>query len=176
MLIRHAESVQNKHMRGVMERLRTGDIAAKPFNEQMRRGPPGAHGGADAELTPLGLEQADMLGAAWAPALSAAAAAGKLRVYVSPFIRTMRTADPLLRRVVAAVPGFQATVLPAVMEEGVCGGCGVGVWVWVWVCVCVCVCGCVGVCGWVWVWVGVFPYVCVPPWRGGGRRRGLACG
>lgn len=101
-----------------MGRVMTGDIAASALHGEMRTAPPGSAAGDDAVLTSLGSSQAVRLGEVWSPLLLQKARRGKLQVFVSPFHRTLLTADPLMRALAAAVPGFRATVLPAVMEAG----------------------------------------------------------
>jgi broad specificity phosphatase PhoE len=104
LLVRHAQSRQNAHMLEVEERLERGELSAAGFNKAMRDAPDGLHAGADACLTELGEQQARDLGEAWAPLLEAKARQGRLHVLVSPFLRTLQTASPLLERCACPKP------------------------------------------------------------------------
>jgi broad specificity phosphatase PhoE len=117
-MIRHAQSEQNAHMESVMEKVTRGELSLAGFNKVMRDGPPGTGAGDDAKLTDLGLSQAAKLGAMWAPLLAEKAKHGKLICCVSPFCRTLQTADPLMTELRKRVPGFQAILLPPIMEAG----------------------------------------------------------
>ena len=122
LLVRHAESEQNAYMESLLELMRRGELSPEAFNTAMRdakpRGGERTDAGSDATLTELGRSQAQRLGAAWAPLLVDKARRGKLLVFVSPFKRTLMTADPLMAALASAVPGFRAAVLPAIMEAG----------------------------------------------------------
>ena len=72
----------------------------------MRDAPENMDAGADAPLTSKGVAQAAAFGAAWAPLLAERAKQGKLKVFVSPFLRTLQTADPLMKELAALVPGM----------------------------------------------------------------------
>ena len=119
LLIRHAQSVQNAYMEGVLAR----DLPKGEFNKAMRDAPPGMDAGADAALTAKGCGQARLLAEHWAPLLADAARRGRLAVFISPFLRTLLTADPLLRSLALRVPGWASgpqppLLLPAIMELG----------------------------------------------------------
>jgi len=118
MMVRHAESVQNAYMESLMRKMYTGGLSLEDFNKSMRDGPPGTSAGDDAQLSPLGETQAESLGQTWSPLLESKAKAGKLITFVSPFLRTLQTADPLMKRLAQAVPGYRAVLLPAIMEAG----------------------------------------------------------
>ena len=118
LLIRHAQSMQNEFMEGVSARIAAGELEPSELNATMRNAPALHDAGADSPLTELGEQQAELLGERWAPLLEEKARQGKLRVFCSPFLRTLQTAEPLMRRLHAAVPECKATLLPAIMERG----------------------------------------------------------
>jgi broad specificity phosphatase PhoE len=118
LLVRHAQSMQNAYMEGVAARISRGELAPTELNKAMRDAPENMDAGADAPLTAKGAAQAELLGEAWAPLLAERARAGKLKLFVSPFLRTLGTADPLMKRLTELVPSFSATLLPAIMEKG----------------------------------------------------------
>ena len=118
LLIRHAQSLQNLYMETVLDDIASGAAEPHEFMKKMRDAPPGAHGGADSPLSLHGTAQTLKLGATYSPLLVDAARRGQLHVFVSPFQRTMRTADPLMRALASQVPGLKAAVLPMIMEDG----------------------------------------------------------
>ena len=118
LLIRHAQSLQNAYMEGISAKIARGELAPTELNKAMRDAPENMDAGADSPLTEKGAAQADRLGEAWGPLLADRAKQGKLKVFVSPFMRTLATADPLMRRLVQSAPGFTASLLPAIMEKG----------------------------------------------------------
>ena len=118
MMVRHAQSAQNAYMETLMVKMGKGDIDADAFNRGMRDGPAGTAAGDDSSLSVLGVSQADCLGRSWAPLLLEKAKLGKLITFVSPFLRTLQTADPLLSEICRQVPGYKAVILPAIMEAG----------------------------------------------------------
>ena len=72
-----------------------------------------------------GVAEARSLGEYWAPILQSKWDAGEMRVFVSPMLRCLQTADPLMRRLreggAKAAPAATATVLPRIMElPGLC--------------------------------------------------------
>jgi broad specificity phosphatase PhoE len=85
-------------MESVMERMVRGELNRESFNKAMRDGPPGTGACDDAQLTELGLSQAERLGQTWNPLLVEKAKRGKLLCFVSPFTRTLQTADPLMAK------------------------------------------------------------------------------
>ena len=71
----------------------------------------------DAPLTPLGEEQAEQLGEFYAPLLMEKAREGKLRLFVSPQMRTCQTAAPLYSRLHQET-GIRAAVRVELHEHG----------------------------------------------------------
>ena len=119
LMVRHGESEQNAYMEKVMYQVLSGQIPRSEFNATMRRGPPGADGGVDSDLTEKGASQAEKLGKVWGPLLLGAASKGRLVAYVSPYLRCCKTADPFMNYIRQhGVPDFQGIVLPSIMEEG----------------------------------------------------------
>ena len=118
MMIRHAQSEQNAYMETISARMVAGELSVGDFNKAMRHGPPGTAAGDDAKLTELGLTQAQRLADTWAPLLVEKARQGKLRCLVSPFQRTLQTADPLMQQLRKHSPTLEAVLLPAIMESG----------------------------------------------------------
>lgn len=122
MMVRHAQSKQNAFQEQLAQRVAYGRIPVQEVNQAMRDGDPGdaeTGGGADSSLSPLGMQQATALGKAWAPLLASSAKKGKLRVFVSPFKRTLQTADPLMCELKLLVGrSVEAVLLPAIMERG----------------------------------------------------------
>lgn len=98
-----------------MQKMMQGELEGS-FNAAMRNAPSGMDAGADAALSELGQAQANRLGEVWAPLLLEKARSGKLMTFVSPFLRTLATADPLLSKIQSHVPTYTATLLPAIME------------------------------------------------------------
>ena len=76
-------------------------------------GGPGTAAGDDAPLSPTGARQAEALGNVYSKAFATIARGKQLRFYVSPFTRTLQTADPLLSKL-----GVVAEIVPALMEVG----------------------------------------------------------
>mmetsp|Transcript_3679 Transcript_3679/g.4106 ORF Transcript_3679/g.4106 Transcript_3679/m.4106 type:complete len:337 (-) Transcript_3679:863-1873(-) len=118
MLVRHAESMQNEYMEKVLGKVRTGEIRLEDFNKAMRDGPKGAAAGDDSPLTSKGHSQAKKFGFSWSKVLREKARTGKLIVFVSPFLRTLQTADPMLQELSKEFHGFSAVLLPHIMEAG----------------------------------------------------------
>ena len=71
----------------------------------------------DAPLTPLGEQQAEQLGEFYAPLLMEKAREGKLRLFVSPQMRTCQTAAPLYSRLHQET-GIRAAVRVELHEHG----------------------------------------------------------
>lgn len=117
LLIRHAESVGNKLGSDLAAALAasadTGRSEADVMAEAMGKFREGLSKDGDAALSDLGVQQAQALGEYWAPLLSGLHAKGSLHCFVSPFIRTMLTIDPLLERLGA---GAKALAVPELME------------------------------------------------------------
>jgi len=118
LLVRHAQSQMNVYQEDMSTKLTRGELTSAKFIKALRDGPPGTAAGDDAVLSELGQTQARRLGEVWGHSLIEKARAGKLIVFVSPFTRTLQTADPLMREIIGQCPGFQALVLPAIMEAG----------------------------------------------------------
>lgn len=93
LLIRHGESEENATMHDLFNMVARKEIAKEEFRAGMkeRMAPDG-----DSPLTAAGLQQVSELGSYWAPLLAEKAARGSLHMFVSPFSRTMGTADPLM--------------------------------------------------------------------------------
>ena len=112
--IRHAESVENVAMTGVMQQIATRQLSSAVMAHAMDKAmdeatPPNG----DAPLTEKGFDEAQQLGEYWAPLLHQKAQEGKLLAFVSPQIRCMATADAVLQRL---DPSVQAQVLPDMIE------------------------------------------------------------
>jgi hypothetical protein len=78
--IRHAESMENIAMNGVIDQLIRGEIKGQDLHQciedaMLAAAPP--HG--DSELSDTGLGQAEKLGAFWAPIFEGKAKKGKVR-------------------------------------------------------------------------------------------------
>jgi broad specificity phosphatase PhoE len=116
LLIRHAESAENVAMHMAIEKLIRGEIAADQLGEvaevAMLEIVP-ANG--DSPLSEKGQEQARKLGEYWSPVLDGRAGHGGVHFYVSPQIRCMRTATPLITPLFEKY-GIKAQVLPDLIE------------------------------------------------------------
>lgn len=116
LLIRHAQSVGNatdlKHYKGANMTERQQHV----WRENMREAElSSAHGTNDFPLTDLGLQQAQLLKDFWLPRL-VGCDKGRLRLFVSPFRRTLQTAQPLYAALHASL-GVRALVMPDLCER-----------------------------------------------------------
>lgn len=116
--VRHAESQQNAYMETLFSKVGKGNIDIKKFNKMMRDAPEGINAGADSCLTEKGKSQSKQLAEVWSTLLMEKAKSGKLLTFVSPFLRTLQTADPLMTMLTNQIPGYKAVLLPAIMENG----------------------------------------------------------
>ena len=117
LLIRHAQSMQNEFMEGVSARIARGELEPSELNATMRNAPALHDAGADSPLTELGEQQAELLGEFYAPLLMEKAREGKLRLFVSPQMRTCQTAAPLYSRLHQET-GIRAAVRVELHEHG----------------------------------------------------------
>jgi len=94
LLIRHGESEENETLHNLFDMLQRKEISGKQAIREGMKDKMVDDG--DSPLTALGRQQVEELGTYWAPMLAHKAATGGLHAFVSPFTRTMCTADPLL--------------------------------------------------------------------------------
>lgn len=115
-MIRHAESAENVAMHTAIEKLIRREITADQLGETAEAAmleivPPNG----DSPLSEKGQEQARKLGEYWAPILDGRAGNGGVHFFVSPQIRCMRTASPLITQLFEK-HGITAQVLPDLIE------------------------------------------------------------
>jgi broad specificity phosphatase PhoE len=148
LLIRHGMTEGNLATARMAIRVAKGEVRAEDAHVLERDeararggGPRGADEGCgDTHLSDYkggGVAEARALGDYWAPILQSKWDAGEMQVFVSPMLRCLQTADPLMRRLreggtmaaaaaaaaaaPAAAPAATATVLPRIMElPGLC--------------------------------------------------------
>ena len=115
LFIRHAESEENFFMESLVTKFPKGLPSDYKLMDELMKA--GSRDDGDAPLTALGLEQAEKLGAFYAPLLAQKALDGKLQIFVSPQRRTCLTAAPLVSRLHQAA-GIRAQTRVELHETG----------------------------------------------------------
>jgi broad specificity phosphatase PhoE len=112
-VVRHGESQDNLLAARLTLLLRKGRINEAEFKRRhdTEMSPEG-----DTPLSERGHDQAAALGAYYAPILHDLASKGRLHFYVSPFLRNLQTANPLLTELRKQLPNLKATVKTTIGE------------------------------------------------------------